>query len=123
MKKSLLLSAIGAIAITTFGTTTFAENTIDKGDLGKYVREGRFVKPILTPSPRTDAIAPQADKVATVNKGDLGTYERKGRFLKPVLEVGVQGWSSADVSATSSVTHVHGLNAKEHKNIGHKRAN
>lgn len=122
MKKSLILTIAGALAIATLGSTAFAENTIDKGELGKYVRQGRFVKPVLTPSPRTEAVAPRAQRSTIIDKGDLGKYERKGRFLKPVLEVGPQGWSTNAARPASTVTHVSGLNGKEHKNIGHKRA-
>lgn len=122
MKKSLLFGAIGAIAIATLGNVAFAETTIDKGDLGKYVRQGRFVKPVLTPSPRTEGSASLASADATIDKGELGKYKRAGRFLKPVLEVGPQGWASDEAIAASTVTHDHGLNGKEHKNIGHKRA-
>jgi hypothetical protein len=121
MKKSLILTIAGALAIATLGTTAFAENTIDKGELGKYVRQGRFVKPVLTPSPRTEAVAPRTQSSAILDKGDLGKYERKGRFLKPVLEVGPQGWSADAATPASTVTHKHGLDGKEHKNIGHKR--
>jgi hypothetical protein len=122
MKKSLLLTIASALAIATLGSTAFAENTIDKGDLGKYVRQGRFVKPVLTPSPRTEVVAPQAQRSTLIDKGDLGTYERKGRFLKPVLQVGHQGWSAGAAVSASTVAHEHGLDGKEHKNIGHKRA-
>jgi hypothetical protein len=121
MKKSLILTIASAIAIATLGSTAFAENTIDKGELGKYVRQGRFVKPLLTPSPRTEAVAPQAQSTAVIDKGDLGKYERTGRFLKPVLEVGHQGWSVDAVSPASTVTHDHGLNGKEHKNMAQKK--
>ncbi|MBL7649474.1 MAG: hypothetical protein JNK74_25130 [Candidatus Hydrogenedentes bacterium] len=116
MKKSLILTFAGALALATLGTTAFAETTIDKGDLGTYVRQGRFVKPILTTSTRTEAIATPDESKALINKGDLGTYERKGRFLKPVLNVGLQGWSADTPEATSTVMHEHGLNGKEHKN-------
>ncbi len=122
MKKSLLLTIASALAIATLGSSAFAENTIDKGELGKYVRQGRFVKPVRTPSPRTEAVAPRAQRSEVIDKGDLGTYERTGRFLQPVLEVGHQGWSADTASPASTVTHEHGLNGKEHKNIGHKRA-
>ncbi len=118
MKKSLILTIASALAIATLGSTAFAEGTIDKGQLGRYVRQGRFVKPVLTPSTRTEAVAPQAQRSVIVDKGDLGTYERKGRFLKPVLEVGHQGWSADAASPASTVTHEHGLNGKEHKNMG-----
>ena len=121
MKKSLILSAVGALALASLTSMTYAENTIDKGELGKYVRQGRFVKPVLAPSPRTEAVAPRTQRSAVVDKGDLGKYERTGRFLKPVLEVGHQGWSADAVSPASTVTHDHGLNGKEHKNMAQKR--
>lgn len=122
MKKSLILTIAGAVTIATLGTTAFAENTIDKGELGKYVRQGRFVKPVLTSSPRTEANSVRDQAKAIVDKGDLGKYERQGRFLKPVLDVGLQGWSKGDVAPTSSVVHKTGINGKEHRNIGRKRA-
>ncbi|MBL7649475.1 MAG: hypothetical protein JNK74_25135 [Candidatus Hydrogenedentes bacterium] len=122
MKKSLILTIASALTIATLGSAAYAENTIDKGDLGKYVRQGRFVKPVLTSSLRTEAVAGQTQRSAVIDKGDLGSYERTGRFLKPVLEVGHQGWSADAAVPVSNVAHKHGLDGKEHRNIGHKRA-
>ncbi len=122
MKKSLILTIAGALAIATLGSTVFAENTIDKGELGKYIRQGRFVKPVLTPSPRTEAPTVHRVGKATVDKGDLGKYERKGPLLKPVLEVGHQGWSNGRVAPDTGVKNAHRLNGKAYTNIGRKRA-
>ena len=121
MKKSLILTIAGALAIATLGTTAFAETTIDKGELGKYERQGRFVKPVLTSSPRNESVSSRAQTSAVIDKGDIGKYERKGQFLKPVLEVGHQGWSADAARPAGSVTHEHGLNGKEHKNIGRSK--
>jgi hypothetical protein len=123
MKKSLILTIAGAVAIATLGTTAFAENTIDKGELGKYVRQGRFVKPVLTPSPRTEAPAIHAKDKAFVDKGDLGKYERQGRLLKPVLTPSPRSNAPAPrVAPAPNVTNDHRLNGKLRTNIGRKRA-
>ena len=121
MKKSLILTIAGALAIATLGTTAFAETTIDKGELGKYVRQGRFVKPVLTASPRSDSNAVMASvRIGTrpiIDKGDLGKYERHGRTLRAIREVGPSNWAVAEVaSPAGGVKHDHGLNGKEHKN-------
>lgn len=123
MKKSLLYTAAGMLAIGMLASAAQADTLIDKGALGKYERQGRFVKPLQTPTPRSESTVPAADTAVLVDKGDLGTYIRHGRFLRPVLHVGLQGWASAEgVVPASSVTHEHGINGKEHKNIGRKRA-
>ena len=121
MKKSLTLTIAGALAIATLGTTAFAGTIIDKGDLGKYVRQGRFVKPVLTASPRGDANAEMASvQIGTrpiIDKGDLGKYERHGRTLRAVRDIAPANRAVAEVaSPAGGVTHDHGLNGKEHKN-------
>ena len=127
MKKSLILTVAGSLAIAILGSTAYADTSLDKGALGKYERQGRFLKPVLTSAPRVQGVDPQAsvrtDGNLIVDKGDLGKYERQGRFLRPVLEVGPQGWAVAEsASPAGGVVHEHGLNGKEHKNIGRKRA-
>jgi len=126
MYKSLILTTT-ALTIAFVGASAHAGTTVDKGDLGKYERQGRFLKPVLTVAPRNvsadQKAAARDDGRNVVDKGDLGKYERRGQFLRPVLEVGVQGRANAGrVAAASSVTHEHGLNGKEHRNIGRKRA-
>lgn len=121
MKKSLILTIAGAVAIATLGSTAFAENTIDKGELGKYVRQGRFVKPVLTASPRGDSNSHMASvDIGTrpiIDKGDLGKYERHGRTLRAVREIEPSNRAVAKVtSPAGGVRHEHGLNGKEHKN-------
>jgi hypothetical protein len=123
MKKSLILTVAGAVAMVTLGSTAYAENTIDKGELGKYVRQGRFVKPVLTASPRGDSntnshmASVDIGTRPIIDKGDLGKYERHGRTLRAVREVEPTNRTAAEaVSPAGGVKHEHGLNGKEHKN-------
>ena len=89
MKHFLTCALFGGLAAALLAPTVAAGNTIDKGRLGKYERQGRFVRPIMTPVPRLNT-GVQADCFneegrAIIDKGALGKYERKGRFMKPVL--------------------------------------
>lgn len=118
MKKSLIFAAAGMLTFAMFGTLAHAESTNDKGSAAKYERHGRFMTAIQTPAPRSEAAAPATSKPAIVDKGDLGKYERQGRILRPITEVGLQGWSRGEASAPAGgVTHDHGINGKEHKNM------
>jgi len=122
MKQSLIYTIAGAFVATLLTATAFADTTIDKGPLGKYERQGRFVKPVMTPAAHTISQVQTAalvnDGRVTIDKGALGTYERKGRFLRPVIEFGGNSWTSrATTENQRGVKHVHGLNGKEHKNV------
>lgn len=122
MKKSLILTAAAAITLAGIGFPTYAQNTIEKGQLGSYVREGRFVKPVITASPRgesgTESISVQTGPQADVDKGALGKYERHGRVLRAIRVIEPANRADLSVAAKSpTVTHDHGLNNKEHKNI------
>lgn len=126
MYKSLILTAT-ALTLVAMSASAHAGTTVDKGELGKYERRGQFLKPVLTAAPRNVAadqkVAARDEAGNIVDKGELGKYERRGQFLKPVLEVGPQDWPNMGrVAPANSVTHKHGLNGKEHRNIGHKRA-
>ena len=121
MNKTLTLSIATALAMAVFSTTAFAGPIIDKGDLGKYERQGRFVKRIVTPEPR--AAAPQVaavadDDQADINKGELGKYERHGRFVKRIANVVPRNWEQkGGYFQEAAVMHDHGINSKEHKNV------
>ena len=118
MKKSLIFAAVGMLAFAMFGTLAHAGSANNDGSPAKYERHGRFLKPIQTPAPRSEAAAAAVSTSVIVDKGDLGKYERHGRVLRPITEIGLQGWSNGDASApTSGVTHDHGVNGKEHKNM------
>lgn len=120
MKKSLTLTFTCAIALATLGFA-YADDTVDKGDLGKYTREGRFLKPVLTATPQADASSGMAPARigthATINKGELGTYVRHGRTLRAVRDIEPARRNTESVAtASSGVAHDHGVNHKEHKN-------
>ena len=122
MKHSLIYTIAGAFVATLLTTTAFAGTTIDKGPLGQYERQGRFVKPVMTPAAHTEVRVQTAalvnDGQVTIDKGALGSYERKGRFLRPVIEFGGNSWTSGAMTENQGgVKHVHGLNGKEHKNV------
>ena len=120
MKQSLIYTIAGAFVATLLTATAFAGTTIDKGPLGKYERQGRFVKPVVTPAAHTVSQVQTAalvnDGHVMIDKGALGTYERKGRFVRPVVEFGGNNWTSGAMTGNQGgVKHVHGLNGKEHK--------
>lgn len=122
MKHSLIYTIAGAFVATLLTASAFAGTIIDKGPLGQYERQGRFVKPVMTPAAHTET---RVQTVALVNNGQvmidkeaLGMYERKGRFVRPVVEFGGNNWTSGAMTGSQGgVKHVHGLNGKEHKNV------
>ncbi len=122
MKQSLIYTIAGAFVATLLTTTAFAGTTIDKGVLGKYERQGRFVKPVMTPSAHTvsqfQTAALVNDGHVMLDKGALGKYERQGRIVRPVVEFGGNNWTSGAMTrGQGGVKHVHGLNGKEHRNV------
>ena len=122
MKHLLIYAFAVTLTATLLTSTASAGNTIDKGALGKYERQGRFVKPILTSTARSNSQARTESLVnngrVIIDKGELGKYERQGRFVKPIVEIGQNSWSNRGRKMDhGGVKHVHGLNGKEHKNV------
>lgn len=124
MKRSLHYTIAGALVATVLSATAFASPTIiDKGSLGSYERQGRFVRPIMTPPARSDAQArvlrAAEEGRVIIDKGALGKYERVGRIVRPILENVKNEWPNRGRRFdTGGVEHIHGLNGKEHKNVG-----
>ena len=125
MKRFLYCAFFGVLAAAIVSTSAFAGTTIDKGDLGKYERQGRFVKPVLSPiatqtTNENDFTHGSKSKVI-VDKGERGKYERQGRFLRPVITGFRNSWSGSKKSEPKmGIQHQHGLNGKEHKNVKNK---
>jgi hypothetical protein len=123
MKHTLsIVIATTLIASVLTATAAFADNIVDKGPLGKYERQGRFLKPIMNPAPRVEstnhAMVSTNDGSVTIDKGAVAKYERQGRFVRPVVTDVQNSWASGAVAEKSGgVKHVHGLNGKEHKNV------
>jgi len=102
MKRNLLsfgtLAVVGILAIALFGSIAEAKPIIDKGDLGKYQRDGKFLRRILS-SP-SDAgstgqnAVPSSTRGIRYDKGELGTWVRDGRRVSKEVR-GVSGHCSS----------------------------
>ena len=122
MKRLLIYAFAVTLVATLLTSTANAGNAVDKGALGKYERQGRFVKPVLTSATRSKSQARAESLVnegrVIIDKGELGKYERQGRFVKPIVEIGQNSWPNRGRKMDQGgVKHVHGLNGKEHKNV------
>ena len=123
MKHTLSFAiATTLIASVLTATATFADSIVDKGPLGKYERQGRFLKPVMNPAPRVEstnhAKVSTNDGIVTIDKGAVATYERQGRFVRPVVTDIQNPWANgAATESKGGVKHGHGLNGKEHKNV------
>ncbi len=120
MKHFMTYAFAGALVATLLTASASAGSTVDKGALGKYERQGRFLKPIMAPTPRSggDArvVLPLSEGRVIIDKGALGKYERKGRFVKPIVEKVQNNWPNRGRRMEESgVKHMHGLNGKEHR--------
>jgi hypothetical protein len=113
--RTLRNAAIALIAGTVLSTTTaFAGTVIDKGDLGKYERQGRFVHRIATPAARpSNGTAVKDAGQVTYDKGELGTYERSGRFV----------WRAPRVNANTAenVASGPGFSEREYRVVNHHK--
>lgn len=121
MNRTMIYTFAGALVAALLTSTAYA-NPIDKGSLGQYERQGRFVKPVLTPAARTTVRERAASLTnggsTVIDKGALGKYERQGRFLRPVIESVQNNWATGDMAENHrTVMHVHGLDGKEHRNV------
>lgn len=122
MNKTLILTLAGALVATFAASAAFASPIIDKGDLGKYERKGRFVVPILNPAPRNHSssrsVLAREEGRVIIDKGELGRYEREGRFVRRIMDTPPRKWSNGSSGAAESgVQHEHGLGGKGHSNL------
>lgn len=122
MKKTRKHAITTALVTALLASNAIAGTTIDKGSLGKYERQGRFVKPIFSPVARgNDRARPAALETqgrVLVDKGERGRYERKGPFLRPIVENVQNNWTGKGrVLPEGSIRHMHGLNGKSHQNV------
>jgi len=123
MKHFLHYTIAGALFATILNTTAFASSTtIEKGSMGMYERQGRFVRPIMTPPTRSDASVrvsmSSSEGKVIIDKGALGKYKRFGRFVRPIIEEVSNEWPNRGRRVNpGGVVHIHGLNGKEHKNV------
>lgn len=92
----LVLALLGSVAAGAGGPATY-----DKGELGTYVRDGRFMHrtDLGSSTASTGAHAMNSDRAARFDKGDLGSYVRVGQFLWH--EKGAGAESSAASTATT----------------------
>ena len=86
LKKGSVIASASCLIAALFlvSGTAFAGVTYDKGDLGKYVRESRFVHrvPTVAAAPHSSTeVATSPKQSNIVDKGVLGKYVRKGRFM------------------------------------------
>lgn len=98
MKHTLTYTLAGALVAALLTSTAFAGNIVDKGALGKYERQGRFLRPIMSPPARTtpqDQTPLVNDGIVIIDKGELGSYERQGRFVRPVVDEVHNTWTSS----------------------------
>lgn len=112
MKKQFVTTTLAGLALAVLASTASAGTIIDKGDLGKYEREGRFVRPLLAPAYTKDvASSPAAawnDGQVIVDKGTLGKYERRGTRLYRVMHPAPRGESGGVAAPAGSRGHKHG---------------
>jgi hypothetical protein len=106
MKGFGILTVAATLMIAMATSSAYAGPVIDKGDLGKYERDGKFLRPILSAPPRSTETSPaNAHPSATrfvIDKGDLGRYERIGKHLRRL-----PGKRSHPVSTNAPTRHVY----------------
>ena len=98
MQHTLTYTIAGALVASLLASAAFAGNIVDKGSLGKYERQGRFLKPIMSPParPASQVQTPLVNEgIVIIDKGELGSYERRGRFVRPVVDEVHNTWASS----------------------------
>jgi hypothetical protein len=98
MRHIQQFTIIGALVAALLSSTAFAGNIVDKGALGKYERQGRFLKPIMKVPARTSSrlqATPANEGTVLIEKGELGSYQRHGRFVRPVIDDVQNSWTNS----------------------------
>jgi hypothetical protein len=121
MKRNLYsfgtLAVVGILAIALFGSIAEAKPIIDKGDLGKYQRDGKFLRQILT-SPSDAGSAGQSAVTSTTrgvryDKGERGSWVRDSRRVTKVYEgesngrISQKGFQEPHYMVVDHIKHIH----------------